>query len=1436
MSAIRNVGELASPYYLLEVWARREDIDIDPETFATLKRKARALVRDARGFESRSEAPDQDWRDRRRDLLAIDPLRHEVHVLDDGTPFELGVWCESSGSDALLVGEPEGSDDPDQRGPDRADPVSTQFELALDAYRGEADWGLLLAGLQVRVYRRSSGISQQYLVLDLDTLVELDDEPTWKAFAAMFRAPAFAGGPDGVPLIRRVVDESRRHASALAADMRRDVVDAAEALLQGILSNPANAALVGTPTRTRLQELFEESLYVLYRVLFVLFAESRDVLPIGGRGPYATSYSLEHLVELARRGAARFDGTYFDETLITLFSMLWSGPSEMTARLGFEPVGGELFDPESTPIFSSASIADPAWERALTSIALGAPDSPRRKMGRRSSFGELGVDQLGSIYEGLLVLEPYLATEPAYLGAFKGERRVFVDPDVDGFNVLRHLAPGDFVLESAGGRRKGSGSFYTPHEITEYLTHTAVDPLVETILEKAHDDPDAAARAILNLKVCDPAMGSGAFLVQAARVLAIALARVRALRGDGLVTPDRVQQAKREVVRHCLYGVDLNPLAVVLAKVSLWLETLEPGRPLSFLDAHLRCGDSLVGVDFVTADGQFTAMDLATVPANATKGLETYLKKEAGDRGAEVLTRLANRIRPKATKQAQLPGLDRSAIESALEALSRERDRISQLEEGAETLFDALSAKEAFDQLEVAQDSIRNQLRRASDFWCSQWFSDGEDAPRTASGPVVAASIGEFEQIVAAYVAGAAMPERYQTQVEAADMVSHNRRFFHWALEFPEVFFERGGFDVVLGNPPWNTLSPDVKEFFGTYDPTIFRKGVPPAIQTERKEELRSDLEIDTSWRRAARFLHELSNYAKPESGRFRWYAEDGQLRKGDANVFRLFVERAYRLLRVGGRLGQVLPDSVYMSSPATGVRQHLLADGILARCWVFENRKKIFPIDGRIKVVLLSAQRGGGPTESFRAAFFSGKDAAGRDRAVGVEALPDLLAELDQSAPVLTVDQIKALAPETLAFPELQTALDAEILAHCAGAVPPLNLDERGWKLTYCRELDADRDAHRFKDAVYLESIGALPDGLRWVDPDGSEWWPLVEGVNIYHLEFPAQSAPVSRWVRATELRSLSGRINADGTLVADHVRVARRNVGSSTNERSVVATLLPARTIAKHSAITVRGGTQSFDDCVALAGVLSSFCFDFLFRMSGKTNMTNSAVDSIPAPSAAALGDILLDVIAVASHACAELGELKSGNHSNTDVPMDDWEVGLTRAAIDARVAVAYGLSLSQYAALLSTFPNLDRSQPMLANEPKSFVTRDLALRAFCDLTHVSYPNIAKLMREIGSGLPDPRPEYGDLGARLTAYRSMGAVPYRPTPRGGRTPTDPAVVEEILDLMSDDPLTADEMATAIGEDEAVVAAILKSLRKSGEIYSEGRGKTMRYYLVEED
>jgi len=586
------VGELASPYYLLELWVRRYEIDLDPETYATLKRKTRALVRDALAFDHRGEPVDHAWRSARREVVGLNGQVDGRTVSLEVGSIDVALVPTAPDGPRLLVGELDPGVDPERR--DEAggwtEPPATMFELALEAAERDVLWGLLICGLEARVYRRGTGISQQYLALDLDGLVSLSDEELWKAFAGVFRLPAFRPDGDGVPLIQRVCDESRAHASELAKDMRGDVVFAAETLIQGALDEPENNDLLGSPPLDwMLRQLFEESLYVLYRLLFILYAESRDVLPLSAGGPYATTYSLDHLIERARRRPEPPVGvTYTAEAIGRLFHLLGGGPPELAGKLGIPVLGGELFASERTDLFDRVRVPERAWRQALLALAVGEPGSARARLGRRSSFAELGVDQLGSIYEGLLVLEPHLVAEPSVLVGSRHEPRVLARELAGDARVMRELAPGTFVLESSSGRRKGSGSFYTPHEITEFLAGAALDPLVEPLVQRALDgDADAAERELLALNVCDPAMGSGAFLVQAARVLGRGLARIRAARRASRVTPEAVKHAEGEVVRRCLYGVDLNPLAVTLAKVSLWLETLQIGRPLTFLDAHL---------------------------------------------------------------------------------------------------------------------------------------------------------------------------------------------------------------------------------------------------------------------------------------------------------------------------------------------------------------------------------------------------------------------------------------------------------------------------------------------------------------------------------------------------------------------------------------------------------------------------------------------------------------------------------------------------------------------------------------------------------------------------------------------------------------------------------------------------------------------------------
>lgn len=862
-----------------------------------------------------------------------------------------------------------------------------------------------------------------------------------------------------------------------------------------------------------------------------------------------------------------------------------------------------------------------------------------------------------------------------------------------------------------------------------------------------------------------------------------------------------------------------------MAKVSLWLETLQRDRPLTFLDAHLRIGDSLVGADLLASDRRLRLDDVISWPKAADLGLKEYLKKIAGPAGEPMTEGLKSRKPLKGTKQPTLPGMAAHEVSAAIAELVAEREQLTGAPDPDADFFQLeLDAEQRFRALERDEDAIRNRVRAAADFWCAQWFWPAD--PEAFEALVVDPSVGvipppgqgDFQAIIAHLLDPSRLITNDQrAMLDVGEAVSAEHHFFHWTLEFPEVMVDRGGFDAVIGNPPWNTLSPDVKEFFSTFDPVTFKKGVPKSQQNVRRTEICKDPETARRWRDEARRLHELGAYVKPTAGRYLWFPQQGNLRKGDANVFRQFVERAYTLLRTHGRMAQVLPDSVYVSAPTTELRRRLLDDGQLEFCFVFENRKLLFPIDSRIKIVLLGAEAGSGPTGDFAAAFITGKDAAGRDRAIGLPELPATLTALTTHAPRMTREQVDTLSPQTLAFPELVTPLDAEIAVAIAKRLPALNLDERGWGLRYCRELDADKDAWRFRTADELTELGAMRDGLYWSGPDGQEWWPLVEGVLFYHLEFPAEGKEPKYWVDSSEVRRIDGRRNPDGTSVMEHWRVAWRDVASPTNERSAIATVLPPRCAAKDTALTVWGGSIPEEDAQSLSAVMASFCFDYLVRQAGKTHLKYAAVNSVVAPERAAVRDL-----------APLTRELLGGNG-------DRWLYAERRARIDAKVATAYGLSLREYTAVLSTFPLLDRVEPMLPGEPKSFVTRDVALLAFSRETRSEPPDIVELLESAGIELPPPRHDARRLDVRVHRYREMGAIAYRPTPKGGHPPTDPALIEAVTAVLSEEPQTVETLSEVLEEDETTVKKVLESLVKEGECFAQGRGRPRSYYVIEE-
>ena len=588
--------------------------------------------------------------------------------------------------------------------------------VASESARMGCTWVLCFNGRSLRLCDGRNTFARGHLEFDLEAVA---DHPAAMALLwGTLRA-------DAVHVITAaIVDDSARHGVAVSASLRLGVRDALLLLLRGMLASGARRAAPRTDS-VRLAWTLDQAITIVYRVLFLLFAESRSLVPTW-HPVYRRSYTIEGLCRQADTpGSER--GIW--EALQAVSRLAHAGCH--AGSLVVSPFNGRLFAPARAPLAETVRLDDRLVADALTSL------TTRTSAGRRErvSFGDLGVEQLGAVYESVLDYEP----------------------------LVRGSGP-CVSLVSRGEIRKSSGTFYTPRAITGYLVRHTLQPLVE----------GATPDGILRLKVLDPAMGSGALLVAACRFLAAAyetaLVRERGCFASDIGEADRAG-FRRLVAQHCLYGVDLNPMAVQVARLSMWLTTLARGRPLSFLDHRLVTGDSLVGA---------TLEDVSRQPPGG---------------------------RPSRRPNSLLPLFECDDAAAAMRSVVPVRDHLAAVPDDT---ADAVRAKERMLAATRAPGSAMTALRRVADLWCACWFWAGTPVPQP--GPA------EFGDLAAALRSGAAsLPASIsQPRLDEAQRIANERRFLHWTLEFPEVFVDGDGaplgapgFDAILGNPPWEMVRGD---------------------------------------------------------------------------------------------------------------------------------------------------------------------------------------------------------------------------------------------------------------------------------------------------------------------------------------------------------------------------------------------------------------------------------------------------------------------------------------------------------------------------------------------------------------------------------------------------------------------------------------------------
>ncbi|MBC7318149.1 N-6 DNA methylase [Candidatus Bipolaricaulota bacterium] len=1052
--------------------------------------------------------------------------------------------------------------------------------------RTEHLWGLVTNGLVLRVLRKTPAVRRQpYLEFDLSAIFEAD---RFEDFVILFRLLHRSRLPKGLDDAHECwLEKYHRQSTDLgnrARDRLRDgVLEALKILGNGFLSHPKNDALREKVRNGTLPPnlFYQELLRLVYRFLFLFTAEERGIL--GGNEIYRRGYGLSRLRRLADNRRFYTDHSDLWLSLRVLWQVLRDSSPKVEGKplaslLGLPVLDGELFTLnvlEEETFLTNRDLLQAVWH-------LSYFYDPESRVQRRVNYAYLDVEELGSVYESLLEFRPVILTERE-------------PPEFD-------------LLE--GTERKSTGSYYTPHELVQELVASALEPVLLERL-KAARTKEEKERAILSLKVIDPATGSGHFLLAAARRLGKELARIRT--GEEEPAPEALREAVRDVITHCLYGVDKNPLAVELCKVALWIEGHTLGKPLTFLDHRIKCGDSLVGV-----------FDLSVLE----KGIPEEAYEPAGDDDKNFARKLRNEIRREERRRESgfFPLFNTG---EALRRFAQELEELSALPEDTPADVQRKSAL----YYELLRDPEIEKLRLACDLWTAAFFARlrPEEASRIPKPLDIQNVLAKGEAGVRGDLLGTvrAMAERL--------------RFFHWPLEFPEVFAQ-GGFDVVLCNPPWEQIQLEEQEFFASRDPTI--ANAPNAAARKRLieqlphtnpalwQEYRDALHVFSSTRR---FLEGSRQY--PLTGR------------GRINTYSVFAERIRLLVKTGGRAGIIVPTGIATDDTNKHFFANLLDCGELVSLFDFENRDGIFPhVHRSYKFCLLTlTRRFRSPVAisnySVRLSFFSTRAEHLRD---------------PRRVFTLTPDDIARINPNTRTLPVFRTRQDAELTKAIYERVPVLVNEVTGenpWGVSFKQGLfNMSSDSHLFRTREDLERDGFRLVGNRFVRPspsgrgikgEGDVYLPLYEAKMIWHYDhrYGTYEGVTSR--SSTELPTPSAAQHADPAFLvqpwywvpAEAVEarlgdwkrawlLGFRRIARSTDERTAIFTLLPR--VGAGDVLPVVLGPQAIEASLLLA-CSSTIGFDFVVRQKiGGVHLDFHYAKQLPvlSPSAYLSADLLFIV----------------------------------------------------------------------------------------------------------------------------------------------------------------------------------------------------------------
>ena len=1100
-------------------------------------------------------------------------------------------------------------------------------------------WGIVTNGLVLRVLRDNVSLTRQaYLEFNLERIFSDNSYSDFTVLWLCAHATRFAGDPPSQCLLEQWNTEAAR-AGTRALDRLRDGVETAiKKLGEGFLAHPANSDL-----RLRLRgggvgadDYLRALLRTVYRLLFLLVTESRDLLldpkaSEAAQARYREFYSMERLRTLADRQRGSPHRDLWEQHRVVARAL---GDEAGAPAIGIAPLGGDLWSEEFVSALGHAVIDNHHLLAAVR--ALGSVRDREARVTRPVDYRNLGVEELGSIYESLLELHAEIGPGPQ-----------------PSFNLAA----------AAGSERKTTGSYYTPSSLIDRLLKSALDPVIQEA--EAADNPEAA---LLGLRVLDPACGSGHFLIAAAHRIADRLGRLRSEGNEP--DPEMQRHALRQVIGHCVYGIDKNPMAVELCKVSLWLEAMEPGRPLNFLDHHVVCGNSLLGTTpRLLADG---------VPNEAFKAL-------TGDDKEHVKKlRKANRAEQSQRDQGMFTWDSPQASDSA-----KLRRAFATIDAYSDESVQLVRQKESkYQDLRESEFARRSKL--AADAWCAAFV-----ALKTADSPVITDRTVRI-------LAGAPGSVDEET-IDEINRLADEYQFLHLHLAFPDIFpiLENlddatnkqcgwsGGFDCVLGNPPWDQIQYDPRETFAVLHPEIAVAPTMAARNALIDELARLEPEVHERYLEDVRhldglkhFIHASNKYPLGSVGRL--------------NTAPLFVETMWDTISSAGRVGVITPTGIATDSFTQSFFNAMIDRQSLVSLYDFENGTIFSGVHRSYKFSLLT---------------LTGNERLAQETQLLFSAHE--VSDLDDTHRrfTLTPADFRLINPNTRICPIFRNHRDAELTKSVYRKVPVLIREStpshNSWNTQFQLMFMMNTDSGLFRTRAALESQGWTLRGNIFVR-DNSRYLPLYEGKMMHHYDH--------RWATFQDLTicNITDRQKVDPCFIVhprywvpEHEVVANsyeqtnwllgwRGITNATNERTLIVSVFPAAGVG-HS-LPILWIDQSTPAHSTLICTMASFICDFVTRQkTGGINMSLFILKQLAILDSEVTSSIVSFirpyVLELTYTAWDLTGFAEDLGYHGPPFRWDDERRTLMRAELDALMFHLYGINRDDVDYIMGTFPIVER-----------------------------------------------------------------------------------------------------------------------------------------------